>query len=370
MVRREVAWTETSLRCTSTAQEEQSALPVGVINTFEDSDDDAAYTGEQKEIQRESQELRAVESWINQEGWDVDAEARAWSSKTDRTIDLHLDWGDVKKKLSADDGSQETKQLRASDVLRDYDLEKLDPTQRAFANRVLKWAKELVQVYKQSKTSGTWKSPPLLRTWLCGSAGSGMSTTLKAVVQHVRLLFQQQEVDATVQLAAYTGVAAFNIGFGAKTCCSSFGISGNGAWQKELKGDAARRLEEQWRSVALLIVDEISFIGRAFFARMHFRLQQGRSRHFSEKALLPSKHTFGDVSVILVGDFGQLEPIEDVSMVDVETTWQTLHKNMHHQWKHIRYGRLLLRIHRSLHARPHPPFQGRRLVDRVMPAPP
>ena len=50
----------------------------GVINTFEDSDDDEAYTGEQKEIQREWQELRAVESWINQEGWDSASEGRAF----------------------------------------------------------------------------------------------------------------------------------------------------------------------------------------------------------------------------------------------------------------------------------------------------
>ena len=227
-------------------------------------------------------------------------------------------------------------------MFEEYYLDKLDPTQRAFANRVLRWARELVQVYKQNKSSGTWESPPQLRTWLCGSAGSGKSTTLKAVVHHIRLLFQQEEIDATVELTAYTGVAAFNIGFGAKTCCSSFGISGTGAWQKELKGDAARRLEEQWRSVVLLIVDEISFIGRAFFARMHFRLQQGRSRHFSERGLPPGRHTFGDVSVILVGDFGQLEPIDDISMVDSETSRQSLHKNMQHLWNHIRQGRYLL----------------------------
>ena len=271
---------------------------------------------------------------------------------------MRLDWGDVKEKLSADnDGTREKKQLLESEVLRDYDLEKLDPTQRAFADRVLLWARELVQVYKQNKTTGKWTKPPQLRTWLCGSAGSGKSTTLKAVVQHVRLLFQTENVDATVELTAYTGVAAFNIGFGAKTCCSSFGISGSGAWKKELKGDAARRLEEQWRSVVLLIVDEISCIGRAFFARMHFRLQQGRSRHFSERALPPSRYTFGDVSVILVGDFGQLEPIDDISMVDTETNWQSLHKNLQHLWKHIRQGKYLLgefqevfmldRIHRS-----------------------
>ena len=146
--------------------------------------------------------------------------------KLERMIDLRLDWGEVKRKLSPESGSQHHQTLGERDVVEEYDLDKLDPTQRAFADRVLRWARELVQVYKQSKASGTWKSPPRLRTWLCGSAGSGKSTTLKAVVQHVRLLFQQEEVDATVELTAYTGVAAFNIGFGAKTCCSSFGISG------------------------------------------------------------------------------------------------------------------------------------------------
>ena len=37
-------------RCTSIWQEEQSALAGGVINTYLDSDDEDAYTGEQKEI--------------------------------------------------------------------------------------------------------------------------------------------------------------------------------------------------------------------------------------------------------------------------------------------------------------------------------
>ena len=119
------------------------------------------------------------------------------------------------------------------DSLRDYDLAKVDPTQRAFANRVLKWARELVETYKWNKANGGSKRPPRLRTWLCGSAGSGKTRTLKTIVQHVRLLFQLEDVDATVELTAYSGIAAFNIGFGAKTCCSSFSISGTGAWKKE-----------------------------------------------------------------------------------------------------------------------------------------
>ena len=51
------------------------------------------------------------------------------------------------------------------------------------------------------------------------------------VVQHLRLLFQRAGVAATVELTAYTGVAAFNIGFGAKTACSSFRVFPNAAWK-------------------------------------------------------------------------------------------------------------------------------------------
>ena len=187
-------------RCTNLWQEEQSALAGGVINTYLDSDDEDAYTGEQKEIQREAQELRTVQSWINQEGWDAAAEGRAVSEKTGRTIDLRLVWEDVKRKLTPDAEVQKTERLQESDVVRDYDLETLDPTQRAFANRVLKWAHELVQTYKWTKANNGSKRPPRLRTWLCGSAGSGKTKTLKTTVQHVRFLFQQEDVDATVCL--------------------------------------------------------------------------------------------------------------------------------------------------------------------------
>jgi len=45
--------------------------------------------------------------------------------------------------------------------------------------------------------------------------------------------------------------------------------------QHQLKDEALKRLEREWSSVELLIVDEVSFIGRAFFAKMHVRMQQG-----------------------------------------------------------------------------------------------
>ena len=176
-------------------------------------------------------------------------------------------------------------------------------------------------------------------------------------MQHTRLLFQEEDVDAAIELTAYTGVAAFNIGFGAKTAVSSFQIFPNAAWKAELTGEAARRLERQWERVVLLIVDEISFIGRAFFARMHYRLQQGKRRFFAEAGLDPNRHTFGDISVILVGDFGQLEPIDDCSLCDTDARYREQPKRLLHLWKHARYGKdllkefdeayMLTRIHRS-----------------------
>ena len=348
-------------RCTSVAQEEQSALPAGVTNVHEDSDDDDAYDGEEKEIAREMDELRVAQHWVNQEGWDAAAEGRAVSNKSGKTIELRLDWSDVKKRLTRGTGGEGSSVGDApfdeAAVLRKYPLHRLDPTQRAFANRVLTWAEELLTVYQDVKSDGVHKPLPLLRSFLAGSAGSGKSTTLKTIVQHIRLLIHRKVVDAKVELTAYTGVAAFNIGFGARTACSAFQIFPNAAWKSQLEGPAFRKLEETWSQCILLIVDEISFIGKAFFARMHFRMQQGKRRCFSEAGLDPNKFTFGNTSIILVGDFGQLEPIGDWSLCDTEATFQSCPKNQRHLWKHAIQGKLLLntfteavlltKIHRS-----------------------
>ena len=154
-----------------------------------------------------------------------------------------------------------------------------------------------------------------------------------------RETFKKRHSTAKVELTAYTGVAAFNIGFGARTACSAFQVFPNAAWKNELEGPALRKLEDTWEDVVLLIIDEISFIGRAMFARMHFRTQQGKRAHFSQNGLDPNSFTFGDISVILVGDFGQLEPIDDWSMCDTEATYLTCPKKMRQLWRHAGHGK-------------------------------
>ena len=59
-------------------------------------------------------------------------------------------------------------------------------------------------------------------------------------------------------------------------------------FKKEPQADRGRGLEEQWKSVTLLIVDEVSFIGTGFFHKMHCRLQRTKRSYFAQRALDPS----------------------------------------------------------------------------------
>ena len=346
-------------RVTDRAQEEQSFTSLGVMNVCEDSDDGDAYDGDEKEIQEEVNALRSVAAWVNLPTHDAAEDAFAIGSDGLR-INLreptiqgkHVDWKDVMKHL------KEGNELKSADQndfdVTAYPLDTLDPTQRVFADRLLAWGQELVQCYLQVEKDGVPRNPPVLRTWLAGSAGSGKSTTIKTVVYYLRHLFKVSGVPARIELTAYTGVAAFNIGFGARTTCSSFQVFPNATWNAELKGKAAANLEAQWASVELLVVDEISFIGRILLARMHYRMSQGRRPYFAKAAKAAADHQFGHVSMVLVGDFGQLEPIDDFSLCDQEAPgakYSWLDKKHAYEGgelvKFFREAFVLKRIHRS-----------------------
>ena len=130
----------------------------------------------------------------------------------------------------------------------EYPLARLDPTQLVFVQRVLEWAELTVDTYDAVQRDGKFRKPPLLRMYLGFSAGSGKSTTLKTAVQHVRHFFRARGIPANVMLTAYTGVAAFNIGLGARTASSAFHIFPHAVWKKELSGEDLRKLEETWKS--------------------------------------------------------------------------------------------------------------------------
>ena len=255
-----------STKVTSRAQEEQSAMPAGVRSVWEGSDDEAWDGGWDKEMQAEAQALRVAKYWRSDNEAEIPSRGAAAEAMAigagDVEVDLRqpqgkdgtpLSWDDVRRMLDAGQGAGRTdsepdRKLDKAAVHRDYDLKALGPTQLAFAKRILQWGGQAVQVYTRSsqlKPGAKLKRMPLLRCFLGGSDASGKSTTLRTVLQHLRLKFQEARIEAEVELTAYTGVAAFNIGLGEKTACSAFDIYPEARCKKEPEADRSRALEER-----------------------------------------------------------------------------------------------------------------------------
>ena len=175
-------------------------------------------------------------------------------------------------------------------------LESLDPTQRAFADLVLSWAAEV-----QGRGRYARRQPEFCAV-LLGTAGTGKTTTLQAVLERLR-----QTSLGKVLVAAYTGVASSNVGGGARTLHDLFQLSKVNAASGELKpldGEDMEKLAKDLEGLRLLVIDEVSMVSRPMLADVDTRLQEWRA--FTKHPA--KKDAFGGVGVILAGDFGQLPP--------------------------------------------------------------
>ena len=178
----------------------------------------------------------------------------------------------------------------------------LDPTQRAVHDRVFAWAQQL---------GGQRGAPPPApcRMILLGTAGTGKSDTIRAIVESTEHLLGE----GVVMRAAHTGVAAFNMGNGAETINSVFRLG------QKLTDAVVSELEK----FKLIILDEISMVGSAQFYEVSNRMEEvartaWRRQHERSKSPPPEPASFGGFggcAVLLVGDFGQLPPIGDPSLI-------------------------------------------------------
>ena len=75
-----------------------------------------------------------------------------------------------------------------------------------------------------------------------------------------------------------------------------------GRKSSELRGQALKRLQDEMDGAQYLIIDEYSVIGQKMFGWINRRCKQATG---------VSTLTFGGISMILVGDVGQLPPVSD-----------------------------------------------------------
>ena len=62
-------------------------FPDAVMAVCELCGDEASF-GEQKELEKEMDELRPAKQWVNQEGWDLDAEAHSSTGRSGNDVNL------------------------------------------------------------------------------------------------------------------------------------------------------------------------------------------------------------------------------------------------------------------------------------------
>ncbi|TKS65838.1 ATP-dependent DNA helicase PIF7 [Collichthys lucidus] len=173
-------------------------------------------------------------------------------------------------------------------------LRSLNETQMGIFYQVREWCVQQAQ----------GKQPDPFHIFVTGGAGTGKSHLIKAIqYEAMRILAPvcHQPDDICVLLTAPTGIAAYNLH--ATTIHSTFSI-GKAARlpYTPLGEDKVNSLRAKYRSLQIVIIDEISMVDHNMLVYIHGRLRQ-------IKQVGDSSSLFGNISIIAVGDFFQLPPV-------------------------------------------------------------
>ena len=140
------------------------------------------------------------------------------------------------------------------------------------------------------------QKPKPLRMYLGGPGGTGKLRVIHALTD----FFKRKDQSRRLRLAAFTGVAAKNIG--GTTLHTALAMSSSRKKSDTNKTHAG--LVAMWSGVDYLLTDEVSTIGCRLLADVHNALVSATGR----------TDLFGGISVIFAGDFAQLPPVLDAKL--------------------------------------------------------
>jgi ATP-dependent DNA helicase PIF1 len=148
--------------------------------------------------------------------------------------------------------------------------------------------------------------------FLTGKAGTGKSTVVNKMIE---LLIKKYNNDKRrIGITASTGLAASNIGGITLHSFSRIGV--NKTFQntiRELHDVKNTFFLKRWREVETLIIDEISMVDKETFEKV-----ERVARYIRKKDKM-----FGEIQMIVVGDFSQLPPVKGEYLFNSEL-WNPL----------------------------------------------
>lgn len=187
----------------------------------------------------------------------------------------------------------------------DHDLisftRQLAPEQKDALTHVLNYCKDTVK----ARANLDLKVKQLLLI-IHGGAGVGKSRTIMAMSQWADKILMKLEDNSTlprVLICAFTGKAASLIN--GITIHGAFGFVPDRKKEKKHKALSDKRLAEfrhNMSELKLIIIDEISLVGADMLYQIHMRLCEIKQKD-------PTKHLFGGIAMIFVGDLMQLPPV-------------------------------------------------------------
>ncbi|KAK9759993.1 hypothetical protein K7432_018667 [Basidiobolus ranarum] len=132
--------------------------------------------------------------------------------------------------------------------------------------------------------------------FLTGSAGVGKSFMLRYLIEKLK------DSGKNVAVTAPTGIAAFHVG--GHTVHHFAGLPVRNISNRELAMIVTRnrRAAQRWKETDVLIIDEISMVGKQLFSTLDYIARWVRR----------SKSPFGGLQLIVCGDFFQLPPVSDL----------------------------------------------------------
>ena len=203
-------------------------------------------------------------------------------------------------------------------------MRNLNDRQRQVVLRHTQWCKSLIQASKQGKPA-----PKPYHLYISGSGGVGKSHVISLLrhitIKYLRYLPHVTPSDLLCLTCAPTGTAAFNIN--GMTIHSAFLIPITMRTYQNLGTDTLNTLRNQLQHLKVVIIDEISMVSSTLLYYIHRRLQE-------IKGCQNNQSTFGDVTVIAVGDFYQLKPVKNSFVFELPNDgYAALHDPLWYQFK-------------------------------------